>query len=331
MESIRHNELYHYGVLGMKWGVRRFQPYGKDYKGSGKEVGEAKKKSKAKFDYDDDIVIKKGTKAYRISANKTDTNDRRYVTVDQNDRNFYKGMWPSTMKGAAGIVGKDAKIYEHKYKTTEDLISPSAKKREKIASDLLNDDEVIKEIVNARLIASYRRSQNWSVGYTKQVINYWENNDPDFIKYQKDTIERTRQDVVTRSERDRAVMLLQSMGNSDKIKMKFGEAVVKEGYNMVIDDHGADFAGNRQRVNAPIIVLQANKALEQIGSTPVSKLTSTNAMSKYANDVDTIPGFVSEKYFVPNVIKGYYGTKNYYNNNTYDYIYDSNNQRIKNK
>lgn len=35
--------IAHHGILGMHWGIRRYQPYPKDYKGSGKEIGEAKK------------------------------------------------------------------------------------------------------------------------------------------------------------------------------------------------------------------------------------------------------------------------------------------------
>lgn len=40
------NELYHHGILGMHWGIRRYQPYRKgDKVKGGKEVGEARRKA----------------------------------------------------------------------------------------------------------------------------------------------------------------------------------------------------------------------------------------------------------------------------------------------
>lgn len=41
------NELEHYGIFGMKWGIRRYQPYsvrGRSSGKKGKEIGEAAKK-----------------------------------------------------------------------------------------------------------------------------------------------------------------------------------------------------------------------------------------------------------------------------------------------
>ena len=329
VRSINNDELKHYGILGMKWGVRRFQPYPSGSK-KGKEIGEARKKSKRIIGYDDDVVIKKGTKAYRVTANPNETQDRRYVTVDQNDRHFYKGMWPSTMRGTIGSAGKNQDIYESTYALKEDLVSPSAAKRQKWGSELIGKKEVQEEIARSLIKRRTMLAYKISAEEAERYVKTWEaRKDANYLKALESEKTMFSEYIAKKSELQRATIFFSNMGTSDRIKTIYGEKIVKENYNMSIDDHGADFVGNSQRVNAPIIVFKANESLSKLKDKKISDISSKKNLTKYSYDMATIPGFMSKKYFVPNVVKEGYGSKNYYSNPTMGWIFDENNNPIK--
>lgn len=147
------NELYHHGILGQKWGIRRYQ----NPDGSLTEAGRARYAQTHGYEHGDNkaalkrsgykngdyYVIEKGSKTYsnvgHIMEDKRDRHKYVYDDTDDKDRAIYEGPF-------SRYLSPGGSTYKRTYKLMDDLYVAPVSTQKKIFSSMMKDKKFSDEV-----------------------------------------------------------------------------------------------------------------------------------------------------------------------------------------
>jgi len=265
--------LSHYGIKGMKWGIRRYQ--NKD----GTLTAEGRKHYGSNAS-----IYSKGSKFYRISTQKEETekNNYKYVSKLETDRNYYKGIYAqdimfdpnkytpeSYAKAKLKDVVDDYKksgynLYELTYEAKRDIVSPNKKTRVKVFSEMIeNDPDLVKKIHDDLIRDKYfgknpeqREEINKVLTITKDVK---------LSDIQKDK---------------RAFQLFSaSLNNSEEIRNKYFDILKGYGFNAIVDDNDAG-----EITRKPMIIIEPAEVIQLVEAKELMAKDIAEAYNKKSKD-----------------------------------------------
>lgn len=204
----------------------------------------------------DEIRVKKGEYAYRVTNEKNETNSgSTYMATVDRDVLGYIG-W---------AVGEDPtklnKNYQVKLKVTNDIIAPSLDKAEEIVFNKLKDKKVT-EIVDDIYLNNVRKT-NPLLG--EKLVKLWSNLD-------------------VKECRDLAYMhyfMSVVEGKNEDKKREFFQAVKDAGYNAILDQNDAGKIGIKPGwAKQPLIVFERENNLKQVKALELNKSIGAYAKKK---------------------------------------------------
>ena len=231
--------IVHFGIKGMKWGIRRYQ----NEDGSLTSLGRQRL-------YGKDVVVRKGTKIQRISTSKEDTHDNSrkhaYGSYTRKDKKRYeKDFGQQLVKGNVFDQGKADKVYKITYKANKDLVSPSKNQRIAIRKQL-QDDPKTKKAVEKGMLDAFK--ENW----------------PDLNEYMTD--KEAINYIGTMSETTQQQYFGLAVYKSKPVRDAYFKELSKRSYNAVVDDVDSAYYAE-----SALIVIDRYKDLKYSSVKDISK------------------------------------------------------------